>query len=215
MRLHIWTDETSYLAVCHAESVAEARKMLEIEVGGNDGSCPGRAKAWRDISENTSAPYNGRVAAFCLSASAEVREQLAYSEKVCAERDALRAKVVELEAALAEAREDHQELDGTDAAHPAWWRGHNYGSDSICRALTEVLDGKEPSGTCGEPYETLRRRVWEALEDSKRLEWVIEQSNDGNGWLDDGVWDSAPYIEDCDDVQIIIRAAIDVAREKK
>jgi hypothetical protein len=106
MKLHIWTDETSYLAVCHAESVAEAREMLEIEVGGGDGSCPERAKAWRDISENTSAPYNGRVAAFCLSDSAEVREQLVYSEKVCAQRDTLRAKIASLEAELAEARED-------------------------------------------------------------------------------------------------------------
>lgn len=100
MKLHIWTDEVSYLAVCHADSVADAREMLAVEVGGQDGSCPERAKAWKDISENNSAPYNGRVAAFCLSDSAEVREQLAYSEKVCAERDASRARITELEAAL-------------------------------------------------------------------------------------------------------------------
>lgn len=105
MKLHIWTDEVSYLAVCHADSVADAREMLALEVGGQDGSCPERAKAWKGISENTSAPYNGRVAAFCLSDSAEVREQLAYSEKVCAERDAANARCVALEAELAEARQ--------------------------------------------------------------------------------------------------------------
>lgn len=109
MKLHIWTDEVSYLAVCHADSVADAREMLAVEVGGQDGSCPERAKAWKDISENNSAPYNGRVAAFCLSDSAEVREQLAYSEKVCAERDASRARITELEAAL-EAK--HQQYTG-------------------------------------------------------------------------------------------------------
>lgn len=97
MKLHIWTDEVSYLAVCHAETVAEARELLKVEVGYNDGSCPEREKAWRHITGNTSAPYNGRVAAFCLSGSSEVREQLAYSEKVVSERDTLRA---ELAAAL-------------------------------------------------------------------------------------------------------------------
>jgi hypothetical protein len=94
-----------------------------------------------------------------------------------------------LQAALAEARanytvvgnklaaatgRDLPELDGTDAAHPAWWRGQNYGAASICRALTEVLDGKEPTGTCAEPYETLRRRAWQAREDAARLTWAWE-----------------------------------------
>lgn len=110
MKLHIWTDEVSYLAVCHADSVADAREMLAVEVGGQDGSCPERAKAWKDISENTSAPYTGRVAAFCLSDSAEVREQFAYSEKVCAERDASRARIAELETELAESRKDGERL---------------------------------------------------------------------------------------------------------
>lgn len=109
-----------------------------------------------------------------------------YNER--AERlDAYRARIAELEqqlytaeqkytgacSKLAEAtRQDLPELDGTDAAHPAWWRGYDYGVASICRALAEVLDGKEPTGTCAEPLESLRRRVWEAREDGKRLEWL-------------------------------------------
>jgi hypothetical protein len=107
--------------------------------------------------------------------------------KVLADERAYIARIAELEAALAEAQtnytavgnklaaatgRDLPDLDGTDAAHPAWWRGQDYGAASICRALTEVLDGKQPSGKCAEPFETLRRRVWEAREDSARLEWA-------------------------------------------
>ena len=123
---------------------------------------------------------------------------------------------LDLQAALAEARKDNEELDGTDAAHPAWWRGQDYGAVSICRALTEVLDGKEPSGTCTEPFETLRRRVWEAREDAARVEcieqnkayitrvdgiWYCEWGKTENGTLSLGSGPTA-------------RAAIDAARGK-
>ena len=46
------------------------------------------------------------------------------------ERDALRTELAAAQAELARLRDD-PELDGTDGAHPAWWRGHD------ARALIE------------------------------------------------------------------------------
>ena len=87
--------------------------------------------------------------------------------------------------------------------------------DNEKRAISELTRMRAELYTAEQQYTGACIKLAEAEEDSERLTWVIEQSNAGNGWLDDGVWDSAPYIEDCDDVQIIIRAAIDAARKEK
>ena len=55
---------------------------------------------------------------------------------------------------------DNPEYDGTDFAHPAWWRGHQAGFDAamplIERALTE-----KPAGKIGNArWQTLRERVY-------------------------------------------------------
>jgi hypothetical protein len=55
------------------------------------------------------------------------------------------------------------EMDCTDFAHPAWWRGHHSGVASAAMRWREALDCTEPaSGVMGEPLESLRRRT-EAL----------------------------------------------------
>jgi len=55
---------------------------------------------------------------------------------------------------------DNPELDATDGAHPAWWRGHDHGADAICREATKILDGEDSgAGKAREPWETLRRRL--------------------------------------------------------
>jgi len=57
--------------------------------------------------------------------------------------------------------------------------------------------------------------IREARKDGERLSWMIDVSNSGMGWIEDAVWDSAPDIEGCHDVQVLIRAAIDAARGTK
>jgi hypothetical protein len=37
---------------------------------------------------------------------------------------------------------DDPECDGTDAAHPAWWRGEHDGAMGVIRCVNEWLDGK-------------------------------------------------------------------------
>lgn len=68
-------------------------------------------------------------------------------------------RIVALDAELAEARKDDLLVDATDAAKPSWWRGYDYGVAQICRAVNDILDGKEIYGVCGEPWEATRRRL--------------------------------------------------------
>jgi hypothetical protein len=51
--------------------------------------------------------------------------------------------------------------DGTDAAHPAWWRGNDRGCRFVTQRLTDALDGKDDgAGWIGyPPLEALRRRL--------------------------------------------------------
>ena len=61
---------------------------------------------------------------------------------------------------------DNPELDGTDGAHPAWWRGCDAGADStvhiIHRILDEIENGVEPSGVFGsKKLDMLRDRLYQ------------------------------------------------------
>jgi len=73
------------------------------------------------------------------------------------ENKRLNARIAALEAALeakhqqytgaviqlTEARHDDTELDATDAAKPAWWRGYDYGVAEICLAAFKAITGEE------------------------------------------------------------------------
>lgn len=55
---------------------------------------------------------------------------------------------------------DDPDLDGTDGAHPAWWRGNDAGVDGACMRIEEALDGRSLKGFVGYArLERLRRRV--------------------------------------------------------
>lgn len=57
---------------------------------------------------------------------------------------------------------DDPETDGTDFAHPAWWRGNDRGVEAVCEIVERILDGKdtEPLGRFGYlRLETLRQRL--------------------------------------------------------
>jgi hypothetical protein len=55
---------------------------------------------------------------------------------------------------------DDPVFDATDFAHPAWWRGQDYGCEATCREVNAIIDGKEPTGTSREPWEQTRKRLW-------------------------------------------------------
>lgn len=62
-------------------------------------------------------------------------------------------------------QKDNPENDGTDAAHPAWWRGEKAGVEGICHTLNKVLDIKaSPFGSFANPLvQQTMNRIWKEL----------------------------------------------------
>jgi len=61
---------------------------------------------------------------------------------------------------------DNPEHDGTDLAHPAWWRGCDSGADNTVVVIHQMLDdieaGKEKAGTFGsQKLNMLRDRLYQ------------------------------------------------------
>jgi hypothetical protein len=55
---------------------------------------------------------------------------------------------------------DNPEDDGTDAAHPAWWRGHDQATVATCNALADVLNRGGNLGTFADPtMQALAERI--------------------------------------------------------
>ncbi len=76
---------------------------------------------------------------------------------------------------------DDPGMDCTDGAHPAWWRGEEYGANAIIREVGEILDGAyDASGVASEPWEGLRRRLL-ALVDahSRGIREGLERDGEG------------------------------------
>lgn len=72
---------------------------------------------------------------------------------------------------------DYPDADGTDAAHPAWWRGNEAGVRGLCVEINRLLDGRPLSGACGEPWESTRRRIAAAASrpdpDNYPVDWFV------------------------------------------
>ena len=61
---------------------------------------------------------------------------------------------------------DDPELDATDFAHPAWWRGHINGCEGTCMRIERILEGQDDgSGVLGnKKLESLRRKLLKIME---------------------------------------------------
>lgn len=69
-----------------------------------------------------------------------------------------------LDQMLAQARNDDPQWDGTDAAHPAWWRGNDRGVEAVVEIISGVLDGKTPGTYGSEALTKLAKRLAETME---------------------------------------------------
>ena len=59
-------------------------------------------------------------------------------------------------------KKDDPEMDGTDAAHPAWWRGVDYTHLQLVNGVNKVLDGEAVNaGVASQPWEALRQRLYD------------------------------------------------------
>lgn len=66
---------------------------------------------------------------------------------------------------------DDPEWDATDAAHPAWWRGEEYGGKQAIRRIRRVMDGEDDgSGVIGDTdAEKIRRDILALKAEVERL----------------------------------------------
>jgi hypothetical protein len=73
MKMHVWTDHYSFLAVAHSDSVATSREMLLAEIGTTDGSTPeiNAAREW--VLGQTPNIWAGPNSEFVITDSAEVQ----------------------------------------------------------------------------------------------------------------------------------------------
>jgi len=79
MKMYIWRSDM-FLAVAQAESVAEARNAMMVEMGeSGDGSCPERDKGRVFILGTMPEIFYSRNAEFVLTNSGELQEQEHYS----------------------------------------------------------------------------------------------------------------------------------------
>lgn len=75
-------------------------------------------------------------------------------------------------------RSDNIETDGTDFAHPSYWRGCDATFAAMSEQLRKILDGEyDCSGVCQEPWDTLRRRVL-ALRQELATAKAVGESNE-------------------------------------
>lgn len=60
---------------------------------------------------------------------------------------------------------DNPEFDGTDAAHPAWWRGHHQTTAMFCHHVQAILDKRDvkDESVSMEPWHTIRQRLLELV----------------------------------------------------
>lgn len=66
--------------------------------------------------------------------------------------------------------EDDPKWDGTDGAHPAWWRGHEHTVITMCNEIKLLLlSNKSDSGVCTEPWESTRQLIIKLRKENEEL----------------------------------------------
>lgn len=132
------------------------------------------------MSESTPATLSEELRDTIAEFKIEAHE-LALAPRLCAIDDppaiVLRKVVRALLAAESErdALRDNPDADCTDAAHPAWWRGHDRTAKSLCAQINAILDGEDASGAANEPWESTRRRLVALRERLRIAEAVATQ----------------------------------------
>lgn len=56
--------------------------------------------------------------------------------------------------------DDDPDLDGTDAAHPAWWRGQEAGFDGAMGMIEKALTERPAGVISNERWQALRERIY-------------------------------------------------------
>lgn len=78
---------------------------------------------------------------------------------------------------------DDPELDCTDGAHPAWWRGQEHAVRSTCQQLNQIMDSSgEFHGCSAEPWHSTRERLCRLVRENAELREVVQSlQQEGSG----------------------------------
>lgn len=71
---------------------------------------------------------------------------------------------------------DDPHWDGTDFAHPAWWRAHDHTVKMLCQHINAVLDdpGRADRGHGASPWHETRQRIANMVRDGNRVARKVE-----------------------------------------
>lgn len=87
---------------------------------------------------------------------------------------------------------DDPEMDSTDFAHPAWWRGYEHSFAMTCREVNDILDGKKANvGTSTHPWQALRQRLYDIrtlLGVAERIVSLVEYDHNSKFYLSISQW---------------------------
>lgn len=82
------------------------------------------------------------------------RRGMACHEVTARDRDKAEAELAKLRAL------DDPDMDATDGAHPAWWRGHDHTAKVFGEKLVAWLRGEDDlKGSMSEPWQTIRFQI--------------------------------------------------------
>lgn len=63
---------------------------------------------------------------------------------------------------------DNPKLDGTDFAHPAWWRGYRQAVHTLGSEIIDILDGQFTEGIATEPWHTTAKKIEDLVEKAQK-----------------------------------------------
>lgn len=155
-----------------AETLAEIEKAWK---SAQDRPCTDSGGPSSELLLCRAALWLNAPALFALAREAMARRNAA----LVYANEALRARLRESEARNV----DDPQWDATDAALPAWWRGHDHGANAVIRRLRDAVDGKDDgAGVMAGGLERLRRDILKLRESEARLK------------LAEAVWEFVPSL---------------------
>lgn len=87
---------------------------------------------------------------------------------------------------------DDPEADGTDFAHPAWFRGNEAAVKQLCQLINGILDGKHNlGGISTQPWQMLSQRLYDIrtlLGIAERIVGQVEYDHNSKFYLNISQW---------------------------
>ncbi len=75
--------------------------------------------------------------------------------------------------------EDNPELDGTEGAHPAWWRGQEHGAIGTTISMMNAFREERHSGKFSNPLmNELREKIWNMRDKIEKMKKIVSPESE-------------------------------------